>query len=187
MKKIFLLIGAPGSGKTTTMELIKEPNITHYSIGAMYREISMEDTNLGIEVKRYIDKSQVVPIQIAKKVIEQFINTGSEFLVIDAFPRNMEQALMLEKVIKGNAELIKVIELLVDENLALKRITHRARGIDDDPKLFKERMRVYNEEIEEIRKYYSDQNLYIQLECEVSNEDTAQKLRDIILDRTNGK
>ncbi|MCJ7764922.1 MAG: nucleoside monophosphate kinase, partial [Thiovulaceae bacterium] len=40
MKKLFLIIGAPGSGKTTDAELIAERNtetITHYSTGDMFR------------------------------------------------------------------------------------------------------------------------------------------------------
>ena len=39
MKKLFLIIGAPGSGKTTDAELIasKYTNVTHYSTGDMFR------------------------------------------------------------------------------------------------------------------------------------------------------
>lgn len=173
-------MGAPGSGKTSTMKELEASNISHYSIGAMYRQLSSENSDLGSEVKSYIDKGQVVPITIAKKVIERFIREGNELIVIDGFPRNMEQALMFEKVIQNNAEFIGVIELIVDEQEALNRITQRARGTDDDPSLFKERMRVYNDEVDEIRAFYQGQNQYFSIESQSDTTETAKELKRII-------
>lgn len=180
MKKIYLLIGGPGSGKTSTMNALQPMDISHFSIGAMYRELSGQSSDLGNEIKSFIDNGQVVPIQIAQQVIEHFITNGKETIVIDAFPRNMEQLHMFNKAIKGKADLCKVIELLVDEQVAIKCITSRARGTDDDPKLFKERMRVYNCEIEEIRMYYKSQNKYISIQSNSEISETAEKLRNIL-------
>jgi adenylate kinase len=187
MKRIYLLIGAPGSGKTSTMETIKDLKISHYSIGSMYRKLSEENSILGIEIKSYIDKGQIVPISIAQKVIEHFVNKGKELIVIDGFPRNMEQAIMFDKAINKKAELSGVIELMVDEREAINRIAKRARGKDDDPSLFKERIRVYNEEIREIRKYYQTQNKYISIESKTAITDTAEKIKSIIAAKINAK
>ncbi len=173
-------MGGPGSGKTSTMQELQSMDISHYSIGAMYRELSGQHSDLGNEIKNHIDKGQVVPIQIAQKVIEHFIHTGKETIVIDGYPRDMEQLHMLNNAIKGKAELCKVIELMVDEQEAIKRITNRARGTDDDPALFKERMRVYEDEIAEIRMYYKSQNKYISIDSNVKLSETAEKLRSII-------
>lgn len=180
MKNIYLLMGGPGSGKTSTMQELQSMSISHFSIGAMYRELSSQSSDLGNEIKAYIDKGKVVPIQIAQKVIEHFINNGKETIVIDGFPRNMEQLHMLNNAITGKAQLCKVIELMVDEQEAIKRITHRARGTDDDPTLFQERMRVYECEIEEIRMYYKSQEKYISIESQTKISETAEKLRSII-------
>lgn len=180
MKRIYLLIGGPGSGKTSTMQHLQAMDISHFSIGAMYRELSQESSDLGNEIKSYIDKGQVVPIKIAQQVIERFIKNGKEVIVIDAFPRNMEQLHMFNIAIKGKAELCKVIELMVDEQEAIKRITNRARGTDDDPMLFQERMRVYDCEIEEIRRYYKSQDKYISIESNTKISETAEKLKSII-------
>ena len=74
-----------------------------------------------------------------------------------------------------------MIEFLVDEQEALKRILKRSRGIDDDPNLFKERMRVYFEEIKEIREYYNSQNKYLTFRSEHDISESAKKLKSIMM------
>lgn len=180
MKKVFLLIGGPGSGKTSTMSALQPMNISHFSIGAMYRELSEQNSDLGGVIKSHINSGQVVPIKIAQQVIEHFIDKGKNTIVIDGFPRDMEQLQMFNNATKGKAELINVIELMVNEQVALERISKRARGTDDDPKLFKERMRVYEHEIEAIRVYYKSHNKYISLESNTTLSETAEKLRAIL-------
>ncbi len=52
MKKLFLIIGAPGSGKTTDAELIakRHENITHYSTGDMLRAEMAKNSDIGKEI-----------------------------------------------------------------------------------------------------------------------------------------
>ena len=52
MKKLFLIIGAPGSGKTTDAELIakRHENITHYSTGDMLRAEMAKNSEIGKEI-----------------------------------------------------------------------------------------------------------------------------------------
>ena len=56
MKKLFLIIGAPGSGKTTDAELIaeKHENITHYSTGDMFRAEVKTGSELGKTLDKYM-------------------------------------------------------------------------------------------------------------------------------------
>jgi adenylate kinase len=56
MKKLFLIIGAPGSGKTTDAELIAKRNsdtIVHYSTGDLLRAEVASGSELGKTIKSY--------------------------------------------------------------------------------------------------------------------------------------
>lgn len=181
MKPIYLLLGAPGSGKTSTMRAVKSDRISHFSIGEMYRQIANEATELGTIVKHHIERGKVVPIDIARKVVLGFIESGKEIVVIDAFPRNMEQTKMLESLLDEQIVLSGVIEIMVNPEIGLERIVKRNRGVDDDAQLFNNRMEVYNEEIEAIRDYYLAKGIFITINGENSVEETAQKIASIIL------
>lgn len=180
-KSIYLLIGAPGSGKTSSMEKVQNNKVSHFSIGAMYREISEEETSLGKIVKSYINEGKVVPIDIARNVIQNFIETGKDIIVIDAFPRDKEQTIMFESLIGENVILKQVVEIFINPHIAIERIKKRNRGVDDDVRKFNDRMKVYNAEIEFIREYYISKGIYTTINGENSLEVTSKKLASIIL------
>lgn len=180
MKKIYLIIGAPGSGKTSTASKIDMLNVTHYSIGEMYREISKENNELGRKVKKHIDKGEIVSIEIAKAVIVNFLNKGKQTIIIDGFPRSIEQAEMFDNLVKEKFLLNGVIEILVDKEIAFQRISKRKRGVDDDLELFGRRMSVYENEINEIRDHYKQKQLYSSINGNLQLDNVVESLKSKI-------
>jgi len=80
MKKLFLIIGAPGSGKTTDAELIAERNadkIVHYSTGDLLRAKAKSGSELGKTIKSYIVNETKVglsdPVVLSGRAIAQRI------------------------------------------------------------------------------------------------------------------
>ncbi len=69
MKKLFLIIGAPGSGKTTDAELIaqKHENITHYSTGDMFRAEVASGSQRGQLIDSYVSKGNLVQLILLLK------------------------------------------------------------------------------------------------------------------------
>ena len=158
MKKLFLIIGAPGSGKTTDAELIaaKHNNITHYSTGDMFRAEVASGTQRGEIIETYISAGNIVPIDIAIETILQAIkNAPTDVIIIDGYPRSIEQMVELDKYLINDSvvKLVNVIEVEVSEQVARDRVLGRLRGSDDNVEVFNNRMKVYIQPLEQIQEF----------------------------------
>lgn len=185
MKKLFLIIGAPGSGKTTDAELIakKNENISHYSTGDMLRAEVASGSERGQEINKYISKGAIVPINIVIETIVGAIKSApTDVVIIDGYPRSIEQMVELDKYLQksDDVELVSVIEVEVSEATARERVLGRARGADDDEKVFNNRMKVYTEPLQEIRDFYTNKNLLTVISGEDSIENIVNKMEHFI-------
>ncbi len=185
MKKLFLIIGAPGSGKTTDAELIAKQNseITHYSTGDMLRAEVASGSALGAEIESYISKGLIVPIKIAIETIVNAIkNAPTDTIIIDGYPRSMEQLSALDDYLKSDTflELCSVIEVYVSEDTAKKRVLGRSRGEDDKVEVFNNRMKVYTEPLDAIKRFYSSKNLLYTINGERTIEEIVLEMENFI-------
>ena len=177
MKKLFLIIGAPGSGKTTDAELIaaKHNNITHYSTGDMFRAEVASGTQRGEIIETYISAGNIVPIDIAIETILQAIkNAPTDVIIIDGYPRSIEQMVELDKYLINDSvvKLVNVIEVEVSEQVARDRVLGRLRGSDDNVEVFNNRMKVYIQPLEQIQEFYTKKDLL----KKINGERTIQKI-----------
>ena len=171
MKKLFLIIGAPGSGKTTDASIIadKNDNIVHYSTGDMLREEVASGSELGKEIDSYISKGALVPLEIIVNTIVSAINNAPvDNVLIDGYPRSTEQMTAFDALVskEDNIELASVIEVRVSEDVAKERILGRAADAkpgeersDDSIEVFWDRMKIYTDPLAEIQAFYTEKNL----------------------------
>ena len=88
-------MGPPGCGKgTQTDTLSKELNIPHIDTGSLLRENIKNETEFGKIAKSFIDKGQLVPIEVVASVIKERISKEDckEGYILDGYPRSIEQA-----------------------------------------------------------------------------------------------
>jgi adenylate kinase len=185
LKKLFLIIGAPGSGKTTDAELIaqRHENITHYSTGDMFRAEVASGSERGKVIKSYIDNGNLVPIDIVIDTIVNAIKKApTEVVVIDGFPRSVEQMEELDKYLQNDkdVELAAVIEVEVSEETARERVLGRGRGADDNNEVFDNRMKVYLEPLPAIEKFYSEKGLLKKINGEGTIEEIVDEMDKFI-------
>ncbi|NOZ90195.1 MAG: adenylate kinase [Epsilonproteobacteria bacterium] len=171
-KKLFLIIGAPGSGKTTDASLIAQKHsdkIVHYSTGDMLRAEVSSGSELGQTIESYISRGALVPLDIIVDTIVSAIdNAPVDVVLIDGYPRSVEQMEALDELLKekDDIELVSVIEVRVSEQVAKERILGRAAEAkegearsDDSVEVFYDRMKVYTDPLADIQKFYTDKNL----------------------------
>ncbi len=189
MKKLFLIIGAPGSGKTTDAEIIAQKNpdkIVHYSTGDLLRAEVASGSELGKEIKSYIDQGKLVPLNIVINTIKNAIEKADKpVVIIDGFPRSVEQMKALDEMLKENPniELVEVIEVVVSEETAKERVLGRARGADDNVEVFNNRMKVYLEPLSEIEKFYESQNKLVKINGERTIEEIVADMEKEIKEK----
>jgi len=185
MKKLFLIIGAPGSGKTTDAEQIaqNEENITHYSTGDMFREQIATNSKLGKIIDSYVKKGNLVPIEIVIKTIITAIDKApTDTVIIDGYPRSVEQMTKLDEYLQSQSSvsLRAVVEVVVSEETACDRVLGRARGEDDSVEVFNNRMKVYTDPLGDIQKFYDEKKLLKKISGEGSIADVVQEMTKFI-------
>ena len=124
-----ILLGAPGAGKgTQATRIVDDYGIPHISTGDILRGAVANGTKMGLEAKRFMDAGELVPDSVVIGIVRDRLqepDTAKGFLM-DGFPRTIPQAEALDEALDGlDRAVTKVIVLLVDEDLILKRLAGR--------------------------------------------------------------
>ena len=146
-----ILFGAPGAGKgTQAVYVAQKLNLVHIATGDLFRQAIEQGTELGIQVKSYMEKGMLVPDEITiRMVLERMSAPDCESgVVFDGFPRNLEQARALDEALAKQAKAIdRVVYIKVSEEELLKRLSGRwvcrncqtpYHAIDSPPKVWGE-------------------------------------------------
>jgi adenylate kinase len=94
-----ILLGSPGAGKGTQAKLISERfHIPHISTGDILRESVKQDSPVGREAKKFLEKGQLVPDEVVIKIVTQRLECtdAQNGFILDGFPRTLPQARELD-------------------------------------------------------------------------------------------
>ncbi|APQ15154.1 adenylate kinase [Borreliella garinii] len=119
-----VFLGPPGSGKGTISKIISnEFKYHHISTGDLFRENILNSTTLGKEIKKIVEKGELVPDLITIKIVKNKIKAieKNDNFILDGFPRNICQAKALDKFLPN----VKIINFLINEKLVIKRLSGR--------------------------------------------------------------
>ena len=184
-----LLLGAPGAGKGTQAQFIKEAfNIPQISTGDMLRAAVKAGTTLGIEAKKIMDAGGLVRDDIIIGLVKERIQEAdcANGFLFDGFPRTLAQA---EAMKEAGVVLDFVVEIDVPDEVIVERMSgrrvHMASGRtyhlvynppkvagkddetgedliqrdDDQAETVQKRLNVYHEQTEVLVDYYGKQSV----------------------------
>lgn len=167
-----ILIGPPGAGKGTQAQILEsEYGLKQLSTGDMLRAQIAAGTDLGLKAKEVMDAGNLVPDDVMIGMIANCIDSPEcgKGVIFDGFPRTVEQAKALDKMLAEKGKpLHVVIQFVVDEDELVNRLQTRiqqtidagkeVRG-DDNVETFKKRLGVYKDQTAPILPYYEQTGL----------------------------
>jgi len=183
-----VLFGPPGAGKGTQAEfIIKSFGLIHLSTGDLLRNEIAEGTRLGLEAKSYMDKGELVPDEVVIGMIKSKLEAEKDAkgFIFDGFPRTVDQAKALDKLLNENGTPISgMLSLEVEKQELINRLLGRGqvsgRADDQDQSIIENRINVYNEKTLPLIEYYRNQNKHYGINGMGSIDDIASRLKEVI-------
>ena len=125
-----IMLGAQGTGKGTVAGVISEQTgLPQISTGDIFRKNISEKTPLGVEADKYISKGNLVPDDITVPMVEDRLtwDDAKNGVILDGFPRTIEQAEKLDKILAKKGEKIDLVINLVTpkEEIIDRMLTRR--------------------------------------------------------------
>ena len=201
----------PGAGKGTQAQIIEEElAIANVSTGAILREVSKSESDLGQKVQTYLNSGQLVPDEIIIEMLVERISKDdcNNGFILDGFPRNIEQAKSLDQagVSIDLVIYLKILEEQIIERMSGRRM-HLASGrsyhttfnppkvdgkddltgedlvqrSDDKPDVIKKRLEVYFNETEPMLDFYKNKDIqFYEIDASESVKAVTEKILKII-------
>jgi adenylate kinase len=179
-----LILGPQGSGKGTQAKRIaSEYAVPHIATGDMFRAAVADGSELGEQVRPYLDTGDLVPDGLTIDLIRERLVDEDGF-VLDGFPRTMEQAEALDTMLYEIGKPVDAAFLLrVSDDVATRRLTARAEKegrADDSPEAIRNRLRLYHELTEPVVDHYQRAGIEVIVDGERTMDEVFASIRDAL-------
>lgn len=204
--KVIILLGGPASGKGTQAKVLaKRIGYNYFGTGDLLRSEVEKGTDLGKTMGALMDKGELVPDDLTdplvKARLEELKGLG---IVLDGYPRNLEQAATLQEVFPEEDFLVLNIKVSADsllKRMSSRRICDKCGKIitakndekicdacggnfiqrtDDSPEVLNKRIKTYEVRTEPIIAYYREKDLVIDIDGEPPIEEVTKEIEKVI-------
>jgi adenylate kinase len=157
-----IILGAPGSGKSTQAELLADfLGVPCLEAGDLLYFLSQSKSKVGEKIKKAMEEGRLVEGEIIVGAISHQLKGPSykNGVIIDGFPRTLSQAQGFK------FPLDKVIYIEVGDEENTKRLLKRRRK-DDTPELIKKRLKIYHQQTEPVLEFYRQSGILLAVDGE---------------------
>lgn len=204
-----IIFGPPGAGKGTQARLLeKRRGLQQISTGDIIREAIKKETPVGLEAKEYVEKGELIPDRVVRKLAEQAIElAGYDDLTLDGYPRTRQQAEWLTEFGENNhCPIDVVVSVHVDDDVIVDRLSkrrvntetgdtyhldhnpppddvdpaHIVQRPDDQPETVRNRLAVYRDETQPLEQYYQEADLLEVVDGEGDIEEVYDRITEVL-------
>ena len=182
-----VMLGPPGAGKGTQAErLANRRSLPRISTGDILREAVQTGTELGSVARKTMDAGRLVSDDVMIGIVQERLDRDDarHGFVLDGFPRTVEQAAALDRMMDGRGPLV-VLDIVVPEDVLVRRLATRricskcgsnaavhwttacekcggalVTRADDDDEIVRERLKVYLRQSKPLVDYYSSRKTF---------------------------
>ena len=171
-----VLFGAPGCGKGTQAQRLKEHyGIDHVSTGEVIRDEIRRGTELGRSMEQYISEGKLAPAE----------HKDARGCIFDGFPRTTVQAEAFDKILAEHGLKVDImVDIHVPEEELVRRILLRGkdsgRADDASEEVIRGRLDVYRMQTAVVAEYYAAQGKYASVNGTGTMDEVFGRIAEVI-------
>lgn len=176
-------MGPPGAGKgTQAVGLARRIGGAHISTGDIFRANVVNETELGVIAKKYMDAGQYVPDEVTNAMVRDRLAQGdAESFVLDGYPRTADQVDELDDILESIGSKLDAVVLLTvpDREELVQRMLKRAETsgrADDTEDVIRHRQDVYDTETAALVPLYRERGIVREIDGVGAIDEVAERI-----------
>ncbi len=168
-----LLLGLPGSGKTTiAYHLAHNYHLCMIKTGEILREMVHKNHPLAAQIKAKLDVGEMIEDDLVIKIVKERVDDADcqEGFILDGFPRRLKQ---LKEYDPG---FDYCFYLKVSEQEATKRLMNRGRE-DDSKAIIEHRLKLHEEKLRDLLGYLKEEGKLIEIDGNRSADEVYAQVK----------
>jgi adenylate kinase len=184
-----LLMGPPGAGKGThASHLAARLGVPVISTGDLFRGHVADGTELGRTAQRYLDAGEFVPDEVTNDMVRDRLGSPDARVgfVLDGYPRTLDQAAVLDKILTGQGRSVDAaLVLRVEPDALVHRLLRRAEiehRTDDTEDVIRRRFEIYHEQTAPLIDLYADRGIHYEVDASADIATVRSRVVEVAID-----